>query len=292
MSTQRREAHAIEGERTFAPGRISVVVPTRNSGRTLTACLASAREQRDTDLELIVVDNHSTDSTQDDARLADKVVVAGPERSAQRNIGAQVATGEFVAFVDSDMRLTADIARQALAAFAADPALVGLVIPEVAEGQGFFARCRELEKRLYLGAADVEAARIFRRALFLDAGGYDEAITGPEDWELPDRLSRGGGSIGRVTASVVHDEGRVRLLETFRKKRYYGRGLPAYLSRSRARGVRRVAHIALLAQPGLLLRQPILALGLGLLKTVEAAGLFLGALESWARPAPVGGEPS
>ncbi|WP_255696395.1 glycosyltransferase [Allobranchiibius sp. GilTou73] len=44
-------------------GLVSVVVPTRDNERTIDSCLASVRAQTHVDVELIVVDNHSTDAT-------------------------------------------------------------------------------------------------------------------------------------------------------------------------------------------------------------------------------------
>ena len=63
---------------------VSFVVPTRNSARTITACVNSLRAQAYPDVEIVVVDNESTDGTADRARLAgaDLVVIAGPERCA------------------------------------------------------------------------------------------------------------------------------------------------------------------------------------------------------------------
>ena len=58
---------------------VSVVVPTRNNSRTIHACLASVRAQTHQHLELIVVDNHSTDDTREvAARYADVLDIAGP----------------------------------------------------------------------------------------------------------------------------------------------------------------------------------------------------------------------
>ena len=74
---------------------VSVVVPTRNAGRTVETCLRSIRAQTWPALELIVVDNGSTDATWAVARRhADLALRGGPERSAQRNQGIAHAAGE------------------------------------------------------------------------------------------------------------------------------------------------------------------------------------------------------
>jgi len=56
---------------------VTVVVPTKNAERTLGACLASVRQQTGHAVELIVVDNHSTDASVEIARrYADAVEIA------------------------------------------------------------------------------------------------------------------------------------------------------------------------------------------------------------------------
>lgn len=262
---------------TGAPVVVSVVVPTRNSGRTIAACLKSIRAQHHKAVEVIVVDNRSTDGTREiAAALADRVVLGGPERSAQRNEGARVATGGVLVFLDSDMVVEPGVAGEA-AALTRRPATGAAVIPERSFGRGFWAACRTLEKELYLGDVSVEAARVFRRDAFEAAGGYDETLTGPEDFDLPDRVARLGWDIGRTTAIVWHDEGRVELGAVFRKKRYYGQGLSRYLTRPGAR--HRLRRTSFLGKRELLTRQPARTAGLVLLKLVDVAGLATGFAE-------------
>lgn len=259
-------------------GRLTVVVPTRNSARTLRATLESVRAQTHPDVELIVVDNASGDETERiAAELADRIERWGPERSAQRNRGWLAASGELVLFLDSDLALEPEVAEEAVALFRADAGLGAAVVPEHAHGVGFLASCRALEKRLYLGDGDVEAARIFRRSVLLEVGGYDERMTGFEDWELPDRVEAAGHALGRLRSCAWHDEGRVRLRQAFRKKRYYGRDLARYLAVRPAR--RRLLRPGFVARPRLLARSPHLAAGLAVLKGVEGAGILLGAFE-------------
>jgi glycosyltransferase involved in cell wall biosynthesis len=259
---------------------VSFVVPTKNSARTLEALLNSLQGQAAS--EVIVVDNHSTDATVEIAMaLADRVLERGPERSAQRNAGADVCQSEFLCFLDSDMIADPTLAEAIAEGFAGKPRVGALVIPEEAFGDGFWASCRTLEKRLYRGDARVEAARAYRKKVFVAVGGYDEALTGGEDWDLPDRVAEAGWEIGVSAAEVRHDEGRLRLGETFRKKRYYGASVPAYLAKQRAVGRRRLNRVAFLARA--LRHSPRLGGGILILKSVEAVGLLVGAAEGARR---------
>src|SRR5204863_288384 len=80
-------------------------------------CLASVRRQTEPGVELLVVDNHSRDATAEIARRhADRLIVAGPERSRQRNLGAQAARAPWLLFVDSDMVLPPETVSECLAA--------------------------------------------------------------------------------------------------------------------------------------------------------------------------------
>src|SRR5437588_11940021 len=109
---------------------VSVIVPTRNSARTLEECLVSIRSQTHPRLEVIVVDNQSTDTTLQIAeRHGDLVDTCGPERSAQRNRGARLARGTYLLFVDSDMKLEPGVVGDCLDAIAISTA-PGVVVPE------------------------------------------------------------------------------------------------------------------------------------------------------------------
>ncbi len=266
---------SIELSNDTVEGRITLVVPTRNSARTIDACCASIRRQTDADVELIVVDNDSNDDTVEIAsRWADKLFDCGPERSAQRNLGLWHATGEFVAFIDSDMVLERPVASEIAERFGADDQLGALVLPERAFGQGRWIGARILEKELSLGDPAVEAARAFRTIDVAAAGGYDESVTGREDWDLPDRMVDLGWTVGRVDATVWHDEGDISARELFHKKRYYGRGSAAHTpSALRSSGWGRSRRIA-----SGVATNPIDGLALVALKSVEAAGFSVGRL--------------
>ncbi len=92
-----------------AAPRITVVIPTRNRAEFLPGAVASALQQTVTDLEVVVVDDGSTDSTPATCRALASVdprvrVLAQEHRgpSAARNTGLAAARGEWVAFLDDD----------------------------------------------------------------------------------------------------------------------------------------------------------------------------------------------
>lgn len=209
-------------------GVVSVIVTTRNSGRTLEACLASVREQSHPRVELIVVDDGSTDSTLDIARrYADRVATVGPEGSAQRNHGAEFAVGGYLLFIASDMVLGKDVIADGVAALQRT-GLPAAVVPEESVGEGFWSACRVLERSCYAGDDTIEAARLYDRQAFVEAGGFDLQLNGPEDWDLSRRVAR-GRRLPRTTATIRHDEGRTRLRTVYRKRRYYAPGYLRYL---------------------------------------------------------------
>ena len=259
---------------------VSVVVPTRNSASTLERLLRSVEDQSYSPVELIVVDNCSDDETGAiAARHADQVVEHGPERSAQRNRGVALASGQYVLILDADMELTPGTIAECVST-AMQSGATAVVVPERTVGAGFVASCRALERRCYEGDSSIEAARFFTREAFQRAGGYDETLTGPEDWDLPARMRDSGEVLGRAdNAMINHDEGDLRLGEHLRKKYYYGKSFGTYVRRhpELARAQINPLRPSLVRNWRRLFARPVLGCGVVVLKAAEfgAGGLGL-----------------
>jgi len=280
----------------LAPGRplptVSVVIPTRNAARTMRACLQSLREQTLPAHEVIVVDNFSDDETPEVAReLADVLIEAGPERSAQRNRGIQASSGEYVLWIDADMVVGPGVL-EAAARAARDERATAVFIPETSIGPGFWTACRALERSCYVGEPLIEAPRLVARSFFERSGGFNPRVAGQEDAEVRVRLLAEGQRLASISEVIVHDEGRLTLPLVLRKRYYYGQSLPAYSDAAPgAIGRQGVATVrALVRGRRLLARQPVHAAALLGLRVAEAGAYAAGALHARgrARAAPSG----
>jgi glycosyltransferase involved in cell wall biosynthesis len=265
---------------------VSVIITTKNEAGNIATCLASVAAQGYSRIETIVVDNTSTDETKTIARQYTPYIFdKGPERSAQRNFGAGKAKGKYLLVLDADMSLTPDVVKQCVD-LCERQGKIAVVVPEESYGEGYWAACKALERSFYLGVDWIEAARFFRKDAFCRLGGYDETITGPEDFDLPQRIKYeyGKSNIGRICAYIRHNEGRINLLKHLRKKWYYGLKLREYLVKvQNQKSVIKQSniftrYILFLQRPRLIFQQPHIFIGMVVLKTLEMGALASGTI--------------
>jgi glycosyltransferase involved in cell wall biosynthesis len=183
---------------------VTVVIPTRSRWDLLsTAALPSALGQVDVEVEVVVVDDGSTDATAEAlAGFADpRTRVVRHERprgvAGARNAGLAVARGEWVAFLDDDdlwsprkLRLQLDAARAARASFVYGGAAAvaedrsWLYSLEPAD-PGVLASTLLSRNVLWGGSSNVMARTDLVRGL----GGFDERLFQLADWDLWIRLA-------------------------------------------------------------------------------------------------------
>lgn len=99
--------------------KVSIIVPVHNTESYLRACVASLTEQTLHDIDIVLVENCSTDNSlalchelaSADSRI--KVLsIDKADLSTARNEGVKVATGEYIAFVDSDDTVAAEMCEE------------------------------------------------------------------------------------------------------------------------------------------------------------------------------------
>ena len=186
--------------------RVSVVVPTRNRSRLLAVALHGVLRQRGVDLEVIVVDEASTDDTPallaglGDPRVRTVRHATPRGVSTARNRGAAEARGDWVAFTDDDDLWAPDkLARQLQAAQAAgrDWAYTGSV--NIGERFGVVHGLpppppEEVVAALphYNAIPGGGSNVVIRREALLRAGPFDTRLRNTEDWEMWIRLAKAG----------------------------------------------------------------------------------------------------
>ena len=100
--------------------KVSVIIPAYNAEEFIKDSLNSVIHQVYKNLEIIVVDDHSTDNTKKiiseyaakDKRIVPFYQATNKGVSAARNVGLKAATGDYIVFVDSDDYLTKDAIRR------------------------------------------------------------------------------------------------------------------------------------------------------------------------------------
>jgi GT2 family glycosyltransferase len=186
--------------------KVSVVVATYNRARYLPEAIASVLSQRFADLELVVVDDGSTDATREavgafsDPRIG-YVYQAHRGVSAARNTGLGIASGEYLAFLDDDDVFLPDKLRVQARALQHDASL-GLVAGGhlVIDEQRRVLAVDEPWKRLprlsaeaiLLGNRFASNSVLVRRSYLERVGGFDEALSLAEDWDTWMRLALEG----------------------------------------------------------------------------------------------------
>ena len=173
---------------------VSVVLPCFNAGEYLPRALESVREQTLDDVEIIIVDDGSTDpgtiayldGLPGDVRL---VRQANRGLPGARNAGIEAAAGTYVTTLDCDDWLEPDFLEKTLAALVADPQ-AGFAFAHLAlegDASGVLAKNYNFFEQLFLN--QLPYCLMMRKDVWEDAGGYDTTMRhGYEDWEFNIRL--------------------------------------------------------------------------------------------------------
>jgi glycosyltransferase involved in cell wall biosynthesis len=213
---------------------VSVIITTKNEEKTIARLIKSINKQSYRNFEIILVDNNSQDQTPEIAeKMGVKVYNFGPERSAQRNYGAKKAKGKYLLFLDADMELSRKVLNECVEAFNKNTNLGGVAIPEKSKAYNFWGQVKAFERSIYNEKGDpiTDAARFFPKKVLFKAGGYDEEITGPEDWDLPEIIENLGFRISRINAWIYHYERISHPLDLAKKKFYYALSAYKYLEK-------------------------------------------------------------
>jgi glycosyltransferase involved in cell wall biosynthesis len=219
--------------------KISVIIPVKNDEHRIGNCLSALFNQKLPPFEVIVVDGHSTDQT---VSVAQKYPVKlfyeeyGTVGGA-RQIGVENATGEYIAFTDSDCIPESNWLEMLLKGFDSGVVGVGGGIKNI--GDGVWEKSIALALNSFLGSANSVQDRMFserkfvrsisgcnccyRKSDILKAGGFNVTYRFNEDTDLNRRIRAFGSLLYIPEAVVLHDQARD--LKQFAKRMFlFGEG--------------------------------------------------------------------
>jgi glycosyltransferase involved in cell wall biosynthesis len=203
---------------------VSVIVPTLNEERYLPTLLASLAAQTRPVREVLVIDAASSDGTVAAAeRAGARVVGGGGHPGFSRNLGATLARGEWLLFLDADVRLP----RAAVEGILAEADRRRLDAASCAFEPDSTSRVVRLHHRLssdyfWLSSRlgwvhSIGAFILVRRSLHDEIGGFDARVRVAEDQDYVRRLGRAGRyaftrkPVVEIAARRFRDEGFVKM---------------------------------------------------------------------------------
>lgn len=209
---------------------ISIVIPAYRAQKTIGACLDALRAQLAPDDELIVVADDESRETMRALCEMRGARVLSPNRgaAAARNLGAADARGEIVLFLDADCVPERNWVRALLAPFA-DPEIVGACGMKQTQQRGIIPRFIQMEfdyrydheRALpHIDFIDSGTAA-YRRAIFLQSGGFDPRLSDAEDVDLSYRLAERAYKMAFASDAIVYHHHPESLSEYLRRKFLY-----------------------------------------------------------------------
>ncbi|GAA3815622.1 hypothetical protein GCM10022226_40480 [Sphaerisporangium flaviroseum] len=235
---------------------VTVIIPNYNHERSLPLCLAAVQEQTYPALEIVMVDDRSTDGS---VRVAESMGITvmstqvNGGSAVARNTGAHQASGEILFFVDSDIALAPDAVERAVALLSADPsigAVCGIEDPDPLFRDSRVEDYRALQHHYWTidTAGEVSflwsAMFAMRAEVFAEVGPFNPSLRYTEEVDYGHRINRRyrllstpaihgrldhDAELGPLLRKLFH-RGRLRV-PLYAKKRRFARG---YETASRA----------------------------------------------------------
>jgi glycosyltransferase involved in cell wall biosynthesis len=222
--------------------RCSVVIPTRNRAALLEKCLSALAKQEMSpdEMEIIVVDDNSTDDTSERARSAKArmpfklCVLQGEGRgpAAARNLGWRAAKAPVILFTDDDcepaLRRSVDLTNflEKNPTFAGVGGAIRRIresgVARYVDDEGYLDHPGDREDVRYL----VSANAAYRAEWLAKVAGFNESFpcAGGEDPELSFRMRARGARLAKIDGGLVLHHHPRTMLDIYRMNWRYGRG--------------------------------------------------------------------
>ncbi|MGA2309459.1 MAG: glycosyltransferase [Candidatus Bathyarchaeia archaeon] len=276
-------------EESLEKSRVSIIIPTNNSGETIEECLRSIQGQDYPLYEVIVVDNFSNDNTLEMAKnLGAKTIQQKCNPAQARNIGVDNSAGKYVLFLDSDQVLSPTVVKECVERCKNEK--IGMVvIPEVFIGKGFWSSCSAAWKncfeevaRLYGDRRDIihNEPRFFIKEEITHVGMLDNSLLWGEDYDLYRKLKKANVREAECKSKIYHYE-LTSIRDALIKNLRYGKSMPVFVQQTKQQIFPAIPEYALLTFQKVLKNSrnsPSVVIGCAVLLCVKSYSMVIGLL--------------
>jgi len=227
-------------EESLEKPKVSIIIPTYNSGGTLEECLKSVHGQSYPFYEVMVVDNFSNDDTIKIATdFRAKIIQRKCNPALARNIGVDSSTGKYVLFLDSDQVLSPSVIEECVGKCESES--FGMVrIPEVFTGKSFWGFCSAAWKNCHQKVERCRTdeniirgePRFFVKKQIVQAGMLNVALLWGENYDLYNRLKKMDSKETLCNAKLFHCE-PTSVKKILVKNFCYGKSMPVFVRYTR-----------------------------------------------------------
>lgn len=212
--------------------KISCIIPTLNEEENIQNLIKSINSQVLPHyikiVEIIVVDNGSDDNTTSVARSMGASVYLKPQFTigGMRNYGAEQATGDILFFLDADNILT-EYATQSLVKMilSKEVGAIGIQLRPYNDYQWipktWYYHLRQRETGYHEKETIASGAFIMRKDVFVEVGGFTEALDVGEDTDLSRKVRKRGYKIYLNADSLIYNTGYPKTILSFIKREFW-----------------------------------------------------------------------
>ena len=229
---------------------VSIIIPVFNEQKVLTNCLESLKSQSYKPLEIIVVDDGSTDNTLQITKKFKVIAIVQNHKGPgpARNLGAKKARGEILVFVDADMTFDRNFIKDLTAPILKDETIGTFSRNEMnANKNNIWSQCwninRGWPKDRLIPQNYPQEAPVFRAILkseFDKVNGYDATGEYTDDWSLSKKL---GIKSAAARGAVYYHSNPATLSEVWMQARWIGKN--EFIAGTFARKIRSLIRYSL-----------------------------------------------
>jgi cellulose synthase/poly-beta-1,6-N-acetylglucosamine synthase-like glycosyltransferase len=209
--------------------KVSIIIPAYNEEENIDVVLKSATQLNypSEKLEIILIDDGSTDKTLEKAKNYPIKIIKGPHKGVgvSRNLGWKKSKGEIIFFLDADQRLKKNFLKKMVKCFS-DPKVAAADCQEEVENKNkLIAKFHYLRTVLGIKKYSFPFAKLCRRSILKELNGINPQYGYYDDWEFTWRIVKKGYKIAREWDAIVYHHQPENFSEMWRQNKWAGKSI-------------------------------------------------------------------